>query len=109
MPITASATLKTLETLIKELETAEGAGLTRKCMTIAHILDELEKWAENSQTARDLHPASSNASLFIIEMRNPLFSIAGLNSDQTDKIQGMVLLLAGIRKLKGPNCFAVDV
>ena len=108
MSITAHSTLKVLETLISELSDTEGTECIQLCMTIDYILDKLKLWAKESQDARDNHPCCANASLYITEMKGPLYSIAGLNDYGHKKSQNIVWLTTGLRKLASVHCFAIN-
>ena len=109
MSITAIPTLKTLTSLIEELSNVEGSNCTVLCMTIDHILDKLDSWAKTSQDAKDNHPCCGSASLYITEMKGPLYSIAGLYDYGHDKIQCTAWLRSGIHKLASIHCFAVSM
>ncbi|MBM9521203.1 hypothetical protein JWG39_15390 [Desulforhopalus vacuolatus] len=108
MSIAAKETLKTLEILIDKLDKTEDVECIQLCMTIEHILDKLEFWAENSRDVKDKNPCCNSASLYITEMKMPLYCIAGISDYGHDKIQCIVWLKSGIRKLSSASCFSIN-
>lgn len=107
MSMTAKTTIETLGKLIDKLQDAPEIERISLCMTIDAILDKLKTWAATSQDAKDNHPAPQTASSFITEMKDPLYALAGLFDYGRDDIQYIMWLRGGLRKLAGPNCFAL--
>ncbi|PKN20395.1 MAG: hypothetical protein CVU71_00975 [Deltaproteobacteria bacterium HGW-Deltaproteobacteria-6] len=105
--MTAQSTLRTLQKLINMLPKLNDHECVVTCMTIDHILNALESWAEESEDAKYNHPNPAAANIYITEMQGPLYSIAGLNDDGHDKEQCILWLNGGIQKLASLHCFDV--
>lgn len=103
--MTAKTTIQTLDKLIDQIKTSSGTERTTLCMTIDSILDKLDHWSTNSQDAKDHHPVPLAASMFITEMKAPLYSLAGLNNFYSDEMQCILWLEAGLRKMSRQTCF----
>jgi len=108
MTISAKNTLDVIGALIDKLETEEDGACVETCMIIDHILDKLREWSESSQEAKEKHPCCDSASLYITEMKAPLYSIAGIYDYGHSKEQCILWLRSGLRKLAGIHCFALD-
>lgn len=109
MPITAKSTLETLASLIDKLSDINGNECTELCMTIDHILDKLDTWADKSIEAKEKHPCCNSAAIYITEMKASLYSIAGLNGHRFDKAICLSHLRTGVQKLASVHCFGVDI
>ena len=96
----AKPTVDTLEKMNDEVLKVSGIERTILCMSIDSILNEFEDWLENSQDAKDMHPNPSGSTLFITEMKAPLYCLAGLNDYYNDMDQCAAWLRSGINKLK---------
>ena len=97
----AKQTVDTLEKMIDKILDITGTERTILCMTIDSILDKFDDWVENSQDAQDSHPCPKAVSMFITEMKAPLYSLAGLNDFHTDnEDQCVAWLRAGTHKMK---------
>lgn len=96
----AKQTVETLDKLIGEILNTSGIERTILCMTIDSILNRFEDWLKNSQDAKDMHPNPDGSTMFITEMKGPLFCLAGLNDYYTDMDQCVAWLRAGTNKMK---------
>jgi hypothetical protein len=96
----ARQTVDTLDKLIDEILNTSGIDRTVLCMTIDSILDSFEEWLENSQDAKDMHPNPHGSTIFITEMKGPLYCLAGLNDYYKDMDQCVAWLRAGTDKMK---------
>ncbi len=109
MPMTAKATLQTLQKLIDRLSESDAHECTMICMTISYLFKELESWALTSEDAKTNHPSAGSISIYITEMTGPLNSIAGIYDYGHSKEQCISWLNSGIKKLAGVNCLNVKL
>lgn len=103
----AKPTVDTLAKLIDEIPNTSGMERTTLCMAIDSILDKFDYWLNNSQDAKDLHPCPQGVSMFITEMKAPLYCLAGLNAFYTDMDQCVAWLRAGLRKMSRQDSLAL--
>jgi hypothetical protein len=96
----AKQTVETLNKLIDEILNTSGIERTVLCMTIDSILNNFKDWLKNSQDAKDMHPNPDGNTIFITEMKGPLYCLAGLNDYHTDMEQCVAWLRAGSNKIK---------
>ncbi|MCI5131223.1 MAG: hypothetical protein D3904_06800 [Candidatus Electrothrix sp. EH2] len=99
----AKETVDTLDKLIDEILETTGTERTILCMTIDSILDKFDEWLIESQDAKDNHPCRENVSIYIAEMKDPLYCLAGLNDHYDNMNQCVVWLCSGIKKMRRKN------